>query len=66
MPKLGDIVSGKEAGWRGTNRCIWWACVDCGKERWVEIRAGKASALRCISCNAKRPELRQKIREATS
>ncbi len=64
MPKIGDIVSGKEAGRKGTNRCIWAACLDCGKERWVQTRAGKPSSLRCRVCLCKLPERRQKIHDA--
>lgn len=66
MPEIGDIGRSKDTGRKGTNRCIWLACIDCGIERWVELKGGYASTLRCKPCNARRPEQRQKIREATS
>lgn len=35
------------------NRCVWAACVDCGKERWVQIRHGVPKDNRCLSCGLK-------------
>ncbi len=35
---LGELKRGKEIGKVG--KFIWLACVDCGKERWVEIKKG--------------------------
>ena len=54
MPALGDIVKAREIGWRNSHKYIWVACVDCGKERWVQMRKGnRPSALRCNSCARK-------------
>lgn len=55
MPKLGEIKTLKELGYKGypTNKCIWSACIDCGKERWVLFIKGKPSSLRCNSCGHK-------------
>lgn len=67
MPEIGEIKKGKELN-LGTNPSqpfIWCACIDCGKERWVQSRCGKPHNLRCCSC-AKRhswqnPETRKKM-----
>lgn len=32
---------------------VWHACVDCGKERWVQLRRGEPVSLRCGSCAQK-------------
>ena len=37
---------------RKTKR-VWVACVDCGKERWVNLGKGKPIAARCKSCASK-------------
>ena len=50
MPEIGEIKLGVELGYKGGNRCIWHACVDCAKERWVVLKRGQPSALRCKSC----------------
>lgn len=54
MPKIGDIVMGREIGHKNSdNKYVWTACVDCGKERWVHLRKGKPESLRCYSCAKK-------------
>ena len=51
MPIIGEIRRGLEIGQKGTsNRFIWAACVDCGKERWVRLERGQLGKKRCISC----------------
>ena len=48
MPEIGERTKGK-------NYCNlqWCACLDCGKERWVELRNGIPRAHRCHRCTAK-------------
>ena len=57
MIKVGEIRRGKEIGGYGKGsdyqRFIWHACVGCGKERWVMLRKGKPSSLKCYSCGNK-------------
>ena len=40
MAELGEIKSARELGrsstYRNTNKYIWHACVNCGKESWAE------------------------------
>ena len=50
MPKAGDIKRGRELGYKGRIKHIWHACVDCGKERWVEIVRNLPKNLRCHKC----------------
>lgn len=50
MPKIGDIEGGKKLGYKCSNRFIWHACIDCGKERWVMISKGKPPPIRCKKC----------------
>lgn len=47
---LGDVRTAKELGKSGTNKYIWHACIDCGKERWVRLRWGEPEWQRCRSC----------------
>lgn len=52
MPQIGEIKRGSEIGKKG--HCfIWEACLNCGKERWVQLknfRTGQPVYLRCQSC----------------
>ena len=50
MPKIGDIVRGHQIGKSYKTRFIWWACVDCGKERWVVFKKEKPTNERCLRC----------------
>jgi len=57
MPKIGEIRRAKDAFPNrhycyaaSLNKFIWAACVDCGKERWVAIKAGQPSSLHCQKC----------------
>lgn len=50
MPELGEITRGVEVGYRSFGKFIWHACIDCGKERWVQFQYGKAQSQRCVSC----------------
>lgn len=48
---LGTIRQGKDIdGKVGHSKYIWAACIDCGKERWVNYRHGKAVTIRCVTC----------------
>lgn len=47
---LGTIKTAKELGYSGSNKYIWQACVDCGKERWVRLVQGEPESPRCRSC----------------
>jgi len=51
MPQIGDIRLAKQIG-RAYERskCIWQACSECGKERWVELRKSNPVSYRCITC----------------
>jgi len=51
MPIIGEIRSSKELGYKSGNKRIWHACVDCGKERWVQFLKGKPEYVRCRKCS---------------
>lgn len=47
MPEIGEVkIGGRRRSY------IWSACLDCGKERWVQLRVAKnvAKNLRCHKC----------------
>ncbi|KKN78493.1 hypothetical protein LCGC14_0350250 [marine sediment metagenome] len=57
MPQIGDTKRAREIGkWfkKGTGskgtKYIWYACEDCGRERWVAVVKGKPSYLFCRYC----------------
>ncbi len=47
--KVGDIRR-----FENYKKFIWGACVDCGKERWVELLRGGQKNARCRGCARKR------------
>ena len=48
---LGEIKRGEEIGRKPlSERFIWAACMDCGKERWVMARRGLPFNRRCRGC----------------
>jgi len=51
MPEIGITRNAREIGHKGTHRCIWVACIVCGKERWVKLKQGKPTNLKCLSCS---------------
>ena len=52
MPEIGEIKKGKEIGKSTPNgKFLWSACINCGKERWVEKRAKRTIANYCQDCN---------------
>ncbi len=53
MPELGEIRRADEIGRLPKNgwiKHVWVACVDCGKERWVQLTGVKFVSGRCRSC----------------
>ena len=53
MPNINEIRMDWEIGKVVNGRFIWLACVDCGKQRWVQLKAGKPRNLKCRSCSYK-------------
>lgn len=53
-PEIGDIISGTELGRNTRATFHWFACPDCGLERWVQ--RGQKTKL-CMSCAAIRRDL---------
>lgn len=47
MPKIGKIINGRRIGYKDNHKLIWIACIECGKERWVQFRKGKPVNNRC-------------------
>ena len=51
MPKLNDIIKGKEIGYKHpSSKYIWVACPDCRKERWVPLLNNEPRKRRCHKC----------------
>lgn len=48
MPEIGETK--RDSRYR---KSIWLACMDCGKERWVQVIGGKPRNLRCCRCSSK-------------
>jgi len=55
MPEVGEIRRGREIGYIGSakHEYIWLACLECGKQRWVNIRCGKPAFDICQKCKYK-------------
>ena len=54
MPEIGEIKSGREIGKCGrSNKYVWAACIDCGKERWVSLYYEQHKRQMCRSCSGK-------------
>src|SRR4030042_804382 len=54
MPTLGETKRARDIGLTNRNPhrlYIWYACTDCGKERWVRVEHGEPSRVRCIKCH---------------
>jgi len=49
-PKLGDIRYGRDIGKTRGMKYIWSACIDCGKERWIEVKKGRPTHSKCRRC----------------
>ena len=54
MPKIGEIKTGYELGFKCGNKFIWHACIGCGKERWVMLHKGNPEHYHCRSCPPRR------------
>ncbi len=53
MPELGEVRKSEDLGYKGTNknRHMWIACLDCKKERWVQlITDNEPLSRRCRHC----------------
>ena len=50
MPQVGEVKNGKEVGYKSSNRYVWQACEDCGRERWVQLYGGQPSHRKCREC----------------
>lgn len=66
MNKIGEIKKAKDIwpskNWKrpqaGLAKYIWHACIDCGKERWVQLEKGTARTIRCHKCAHRTPAAR--------
>jgi len=63
MPELGEIKKARDIGYKGTSNYAWTACVDCGKERWVELKKGNPKSKRCFLCATTDPVYRAQMSE---
>lgn len=58
MPEIGEIKKGTEIGKsqsRNYSKYIWQTCIDCGKQRWVQIEQWEhGAAKRCRLCSLSR------------
>jgi hypothetical protein len=54
MPELGQLkrvsYKYKSSKYPTTKIYIWYACIKCGKARWVRTTYGKPNHLKCASC----------------
>lgn len=64
MPEIGEIRQANQVGKTGTAKYIWTGCIDCGKERWVQLVKEQPANLRCHSCGLKTPECFRKASES--
>ena len=66
MPTIGEVRTWREINHKATstNRCIWHACISCGKERWVQLYQGKPRRQRCRACANKCPKIRRMAENA--
>ena len=66
VPEIGEIRKAREIGYKGYYKYIWAACLDCGRERWQELRKGIPILRRCPSCASRealnRPEVKAKMK----
>lgn len=50
MPEVGEIRRAEEIGYKQRHKCIWAACIVCGKERWTVYTRGAPRYKHCYSC----------------
>ncbi len=53
MSEIGEIQKGVDIGYKSQGKCVYHACIDCGKERWVQWVKGQPNKLRCLNCALK-------------
>lgn len=56
MPQLGEIRRARELGKPQASKgkkYMWAACIDCGKERWVDLLKRELVSQRCHACGMK-------------
>ncbi len=58
----GQIKKGQDIGRVHGIKYIWLGCASCGTERWVQIKHGKPSSLKCRRCNTS-PEKIEMLRK---
>ena len=47
---IGEIISSRDIGRPRGYKLIWYACVDCGKERWVRLIKNEPQFSKCKLC----------------
>lgn len=66
--EIGEVKRANEIGLKGATKCVWHACIVCGKERWTPLIKGKPRCTRCHSCSVKgfhhTEEAKAKVRQA--
>jgi ribosomal protein S27E len=50
MPQIGEERSARDIGKNYGQRIRWVACIDCGKQRWVQVHKKEPIAVRCRRC----------------
>jgi hypothetical protein len=55
MPEIGEVRKGQDLGRPRGKKYMWCSCVDCGKERWVQLEHGSPANKRCNRCKNKIP-----------
>ena len=53
MPQVGEIRKGNKRPLNNRGSCVWHACIDCGKTRWVLRIYGQPRNTRCRKCSRK-------------
>lgn len=53
MPKIGDMIKARELGYKGAGYYIWWACINCDKEKWIRHNKKIMREFKCRSCSQK-------------
>ena len=51
MSTIGEIRRGREVGYKCGDKFIWHACMDCGRERWVQLLDDQPKNKRCKKCD---------------
>jgi hypothetical protein len=56
MFQIGEIRKAKELGKVGSYKYIYQTCPSCNKSRWVALKRGKPTGLRCKKCTLTEPK----------